>query len=134
MRKILSYLLVLAGLMIPASFSPAYCSGGMDAGGIDINEGGEGKGGGDPTHRSPALIPIEASYDATLPGIILNFLYDLGPVAVSLENRTTGQVCQTVIEACQGGQVLPLFVEAGVYEIRFTLENGRWYWGTFEIE
>lgn len=132
MRKILSYLLILASLAVPACVFPAYCGGNEDSSGIDINQGGDKEGG--PSHRAPALIPIEAAYNPSLSGVILDFLYDLGMVTVSVENLMTGEMARSVVAACAGVQFLPVSGEAGMYKIMFTLPDGRWYWGTFEIE
>lgn len=136
MRNLITFLLILSGLTAPALFSLAYCSSSRDSRGIDINEGGENKGGDDkggPVHRAPALIPIEAAYEASLSGIVVNFIYDLGTATVSVKNLMTAVVSRSVIGACQGVLFLPISGEAGVYEITFTLADGRWYWGTFEI-
>lgn len=94
-------------------------------GGIDL--GGSG-------YHAPALIPICAEYYPSLCSIVLDFRYDLGYVTVSLENQTTGATSQTVINAVQGPQFFPIAGDVGVYEITFTLSNGRVYVGTFEIE
>ena len=99
---------------------------------IIITEGGKDMGGSG--YHAPALIPISAEYDSSLCSIVLEFLYDLGSVTVSLENQTTGATSQTVINALQGSQFFPISGDVGVYEITFTLSNGRVYIGTFEIE
>ncbi len=99
---------------------------------ILINEGGQDTGGSG--YHAPALIPISAAYYASFTSLVLDFRYDLGSVTVALENQTTGAASQTVVNAIQGAQLFPIAGDAGVYEITFTLSNGRVYVGTFEIE
>ena len=141
MRKISIVLLFLAGLLMPASVMSAHVNINMsrEGGGIDINEGGReeggsGKGKGGPVHRSPSLIPIEASYDASSSVVNVNFLYDLGPVTVRLENLTAGVAFEYVVDAVAGEQSFPVSGVAGDYELVFTLADGRTYWGSFGIE
>lgn len=99
---------------------------------IIITEGGKDMGGSG--YHAPALIPITAAYYAALSSLVLDFRFDLGPVTVSLENQTTGGTSQSVINALQGSQLLPISGDVGLYEITFTLSDGHEYIGTFEIE
>lgn len=107
-------------------------NGDLDPLEIIISEGGSNSGGSG--YHAPALIPISAEYYPSLCSILLDFRYDLGYVTVLLENQSTGATSQTVINAVQGSQLFPISGDFGVYEITFTLTNGRVYVGTFEIE
>ena len=99
---------------------------------IIIGEGGSG--GGSPIHYAPALIPIQAAYYPSLSTIMVLFQYDLGPVSVEIENQTTGEYDQTLVNATQGVHPFVISGHAGIYEITFTLSNGQVYQGSFEIE
>lgn len=99
---------------------------------ILIIEGGKDTGGSG--YHAPALIPITAAYYAAFSSLVLDFRFDLGLVTVSLENQTTGSTSLSVINALQGSQLLPIAGDAGIYEITFTLSDGREYIGSFEIE
>jgi hypothetical protein len=99
---------------------------------IILGEGGshdEGR-----NHRSPSVIPIEASYFAFSSSLLLTFNNDLGSVIILVENQTSGWYFQTQINAISGSQLLPISGDVGLYEITFTLSDGHEYIGTFEIE
>ena len=61
-------------------------------------------------------------------------MYDLGLVAIEIENLTTGESIQTNVNAVQGVHPFSLPNVAGDYVITFTLPNGRVYRGVFEAE
>lgn len=100
---------------------------------IIIGSEGDGNGGG-PIKRAPALIPIQAAYYTSLCALLVNFIYDLGQVAVEIENQTTGESIQSTINATQGVHPFSLPNIAGDYVITFTLPSGRVYSGAFEID
>lgn len=114
------------------SFSSVLCYADEDETAIIISDGGSL--GGDTGHHAPALIPIQASYYPSLTTVVVNFLYDLGPVTVEIENLTTGAYSQSMINATQGVHPFLISGIAGLYEITFTLSDGHSYWGYFEIE
>lgn len=87
-----------------------------------------------PVLRSPALIPIEACYNSGISTILAYFIYDLGRVSVEIENQTTGDFVQVVINGTQGDHSFLISGDSGVYEISFKLPNQIVYVGTFEIE
>lgn len=128
MRKIF----LLAAVLLLAIPCAVVRAGGDDP--IDIVIGDGGSLGGSPAHYAPALIPVSAAYYPSLGSILLEFRYDLGSVTVTLENQTTGVSSCSVINAVQGTQLFPISGNTGVYEITFTLSNGRVYVGSFEIE
>ena len=102
---------------------------------IIIGGDGSGNGGGNgsgPVRHAPALIPIQAAYYPSLSTLLVNFIYDLGLVAIEIENLTTGESIQTNVNAVQGVHPFSLPNVAGDYVITFTLPNGRVYRGVFE--
>ena len=99
---------------------------------VIIGQGGDE--GSTPVHRSPARIPIQASYYPSSSTLLVSFMYDLGLVAIEIENLTTGESIQTNVNAVQGVHPFSLPNIAGDYVITFTLPNGRVYIGIFEIE
>lgn len=96
---------------------------------------GNGNGGGNsagPILYAPVRIPIQAAYYTSLCALLVNFIYDLGQVAVEIENQTTGESIQSTINATQGVHPFSLPNIAGDYVITFMLPNGRVYRGVFE--
>jgi len=128
MRKIL---LLAAALLLTIPCTVVYAG---DDDPIDVVIGDGGSYGGGQGHHAPALIPIEATYYPLLSCILVDFLYDLGSVAVVIENQTTGAYSQTVVNATQGIHPFLISGDIGVYEITFTLSDGHTYIGSFEIE
>ena len=61
-------------------------------------------------------------------------MYDIGQVAIEIENQTTGEFIQSTVNANQGTHPFSLPNIAGDYVALFTLPNGRVYRGVFEIE
>jgi hypothetical protein len=98
---------------------------------ILIEEGGSNNGG--PTYHAPALIPIGCVYSSSLSSILATFLFDLGYISVELENTTTGEYSQTLVNALAGPMVLPISGTAGQWTITFTLPSGVQYYGEFII-
>lgn len=85
--------------------------------------------GGDVIHREQ--IPITCTL---LPETILvNYLLSLGPVSIEIENQTTGEYSQTLVNALAGPMVLPISGSAGQWTIMFTLPSGVQYYGEFDI-
>ena len=112
-------------------------TGGDDPVVIVISGEGGGNGGGNgsgPIRHAPARIPIQAAYYPSSSTLLVSFMYDLGLVAIEIENLTTGESIQTNVNAVQGVHPFSLPNVAGDYVITFTLPNGRVYIGIFEIE
>lgn len=128
MKKIFLLFVVLLSC---APLMSAQTGGGDDPEIIFVGEGGNG--GSSPIIRTPALIPIQAAYYSSLSTIYVDFLYDLGSVSVEIENETTGEYSQTIINATQG--LHPFFISGteGHWTITFTLSNGVVYFGEFDI-
>lgn len=132
MNKIISTVIILLGLFSSEVQSSANCSRDPDPEDILIVEGGST--GGVPIYHAPALIPIQAAYDSFHSTIMVLFQYDLGSVSVEIENQTTSEYSQTLVNATQGVHPFVISGHAGIYEITFTLSNGQVYQGSFEIE
>ena len=75
-------------------------TGGDDPVVIIIGDGGTGIGG--PSHYAPAMLPIQAAYYPSLSSIVVSFSFDMGSVSVEVENETTGEYNQTLVNASQG--------------------------------
>ena len=98
---------------------------------------GNGNGGGNsagPILYAPVRIPIQAAYYPSLSTLLVSFMYDIGQVAIEIENQTTGEFIQSTVNANQGTHPFSLPNIAGDYVVLFTLPNGRVYRGVFEIE
>ena len=98
---------------------------------IIVGEGGSGEG--TPSHKASVPVPITAAYNASLSTIMVNFLFDLGYVSVEIENQTTGEYDQTVVNAQEGPMLFPISGTAGQWAITITLSVGSVYLGIFEI-
>ena len=55
---------------------------------------------------------------------MVNFLFNLGYVSVEIENQTTGEYDQTVVNAQEGPMLFPISGTAGQWAITFTLPGG----------
>lgn len=128
MKKLL---VLIVALCVLAPFAIAQSNDGNP---IVIIIGQGGDEGTTPVHRAPALIPIQAAYYPSLCALLVNFIYDLGQVAVEIENQTTGESIQSTVNATHGTHPFSLPNIAGDYVVLFTLPNGRVYRGVFEIE
>lgn len=83
-------------------------------------------------HRDPSQIPITCFLedDACL---VVNFLDIIGAVAIEVENHTTGEYNQTIVNAVAGPVVFPISGTAGYWSITFILTDGTIYQGNFII-
>ena len=86
-----------------------------------------------PIYHAPAQVPIQAAYSSSHSTIFVNFLYDLGYVSVEIENLTTGEYSQTVVNALAGPMAFPISSSAGHWTITFTFTNGEVFYGEFDI-
>ena len=98
---------------------------------IPIPLGDPAPGYNDP--RSPALVPISASYVESLSCILVNFKYDLGEVDYELVNLSTSGTISGSIDSDSGSQIIMMSGAPGYYSITFTLSSGTQYYGEFEI-
>ena len=83
--------------------------------------------------RSPALVPISASYEPLLSSIILSFTSNLGVIEVDVLNTTTGGYDCCFIDTQFLSAIIPILLGPGHYIITFTLPSGRRYQGEFDV-
>ena len=98
---------------------------------IYVGEGGTNNQG--PTFHAPTLVPMSCYYSAALSSILVNYQFDLGAMVVEIENQTTGEYSQTLVNALAGPMILPISGTAGHWTITFTLSSGTVYYGEFTI-
>ena len=127
MRKIL---LLAAALLLTIPCTVVYAG---DDDPIDVVIGDGGSYGGGQGHHAPALIPISATYYPSITSIVVNYLYDLGSVTVEIENQTTGEYSQSVVNALAGPMPFIISGTSGHWRISFTLSSGVCYYGEFDI-
>ena len=70
---------------------------------------------------------------ASASSILVNYQIDLGSVTIEIENLTTGEYSQTLVNAIAGPMLLPISGTAGQWTITFTLPSGVVYYGEFII-
>lgn len=83
--------------------------------------------------KAPAILPLVCSVFSSLLFVEAVFYYDLGSVAIELENRTTGEYGLTLVNALPGTNLLPFSGTSGSWTITFTLSSGAQYYGEFDI-
>ncbi|MBR6875115.1 MAG: DUF3244 domain-containing protein [Bacteroidales bacterium] len=88
--------------------------------------------GSEVSHRAPAQVPINCFLEDNS-YLVVNFFADLGTVAVEIENRTTGELTQTTVNAFAGTMVFPISASQGHWVITFTLQGGVIYYGEFNL-
>jgi hypothetical protein len=81
-------------------------------------------------HRD-ASVPITCTLSSNC--LYVTFLESLGSTSVEIENHTTGEYNQTVVNAQIGSTVFPISGTAGQWSITFTLSNGTIYYGETTI-
>ena len=75
-------------------------------------------------HRD-ASVPITCTLSSNC--LYVTFLESLGSTSVDIENHTTGEYNQTVVNAQIGSTVFPISGITGNWSITFTLTNGTIY-------
>lgn len=98
---------------------------------ILIEEGGSNYGG--PVYHAPAIIPIQCVYYSSITTIEVQYLVDLGPVLVEIENQTTGEYSYSLNNVQTGSVPFVITGTSGTWTISFTLSTGTNYCGSFEI-
>ena len=83
--------------------------------------------------KAPGQIPIECVYLSSASTIVVNYFYDLGSVTVEIENQTTGEYSQSVVNALAGPMPFIISGTSGHWSITFTLSSGVQYCGEFDI-
>ena len=83
--------------------------------------------------RSPALVPISASYEAMISTVFLTFTSNLGEIEVEVMNTTTGGYDSGTIDTQFLSATVPITMGSGHYLILFTLPSGQRYKGELDI-
>ncbi len=86
------------------------------------------------THRNLDYVPMQAYYDAFTSSVCVSFLENLGNVDICVENTIYGEYAEYHVNSALGAMFLPINGSEGLYRITFSLTNGVWYEGLFEIE
>lgn len=129
MKKLLFFLSVFLIMFVP--FQEIRADGDDNQIPISFDEGGtNGQG---PIYHVPALVPITGYYSSTLSTIVVNFPFNLGYVSIEIENQTTGEYSQSLVNALAGPMLLPISGTVGQWTITFTLASGTVYCGEFAI-
>lgn len=82
--------------------------------------------------KAPAIVPIGCVYYPSIPGLEVSFLENLGNVSVEIENQTTSEYVQTVVNAVAGSMFFPVSGTSGHWTITFALP-GSTYFGEFDV-
>ena len=82
--------------------------------------------------RSPALVPISASYEAMLSTLFLTFTSNLGEIEVEVLNTTSGGYDSGTVDTQFLYATVPITMGPGHYLILFTLPSGQRYKGELD--
>lgn len=85
------------------------------------------------THRTPAVIPIQAYYDVLINSIVIQFIQNIGDVEVAITNLSTGYTVEYEVDSRIGVTYLQTSGDVGTYQIEFLLSSGFRYEGQFEV-
>ncbi|MCR5841050.1 MAG: DUF3244 domain-containing protein [Bacteroidales bacterium] len=101
---------------------------------IPILPGGNpGDDTGEIVYRYPFITPIQCEWDSLSSVLVVEFLDNLGSATIEIENLTTGEYSQSVVNALAGPMLLPISGTVGQWQITFTLSSGTVYFGDFII-
>lgn len=120
-------IMLLGALFVQLVFSP-FAQGGEDVNIIIANtqEAIE-----EVVHRAPASAPIVCTLEEGY--LDVTFLINIGFVSVEIENLTTGEYTQTVVNSATGSAIFPISGNAGSWTITFTLSDGTVCFGEFTL-
>jgi hypothetical protein len=74
--------------------------------------------------RSPALVPICATYYPSLSYIELSFIYYIGDVEISITELTSGANQSYCFSSSYGSAIIPFCYTSGIFYIEFTSSLG----------
>ena len=83
--------------------------------------------------KAPALVPVGCVYYSADATIAVDFQDNLGYVSVEIENLTTGEYTQTMVNSADGSAIFPISGNAGFWTITFSLSDGTVYYGEFNL-
>lgn len=132
MRSIIVLLLSLLSFSVPLDFAWQTKDGDDPFDIIFIGEGGSGEG--SPSHHAPVYVPVEGVFYPSTSIIQIDFLTDLGPALIEIENVSTGEYTQDNINATQGIHPYLISGTMGSWTIIITLLNETQYVGFFVID
>lgn len=85
-----------------------------------------------PIPRSPSIVPISASYEASTASVILYFSHNLGEIEIEVLNTITGYYNYSVVDTLNMSAIISLNGGSGHYVIIFTLPSGQQYIGELD--
>lgn len=86
-----------------------------------------------PMYRSVVSVPVYGYYTSSLNALCLSFDQAFGNVTVCIENLSTGEYVEEVINAGVAFSVIALPGASGLYHVSFVLPSGAEYFGEFEL-
>lgn len=87
-----------------------------------------------PTHpRMPARVAIECMYEAASESLSFQFFDEMGGVAITVMNTTTGEIICDFCSSTPGSCRTALSGDKGSYRIELEDDRGRIYTGEFEL-
>ena len=126
---------ILLGMVISLFFSPEITATSVSRSSRDsiivISPVGDpGTDGNGP--RSPAIVPISASYEPLLSSVFLTFTSNLGEIEIEVINTTIGGYFSAFVDTQFLYATVPITMGPGHYMLLFTLPSGRQYKGEFD--
>lgn len=85
------------------------------------------------TPNRSVSVPIEAYCDSFAASMYVVFDQAFGNVTVCIENLSTGEYVEEVINAGVVFSVIALLGSSGLYHVSFVLPSGTEYFGEFEL-
>lgn len=127
------FLMILVSLFLPLSLFAQNNDDNTDMAEIPLHIVIDGSQGND--NRSLIQLPVECCYLGMMDSIVTTVFTDLGDVALTVTNTSTGSVWyDTFDSALEPQTLLTLSGEPGIYEIVYITESGGVYEGTFTIQ
>lgn len=127
------FLMILVSVFLPLSLFAQNNDDNTDMAEIPLHIVIDGSQGND--NRSLIQLPVECCYLGMMDSIVTTVFTDLGDVALTVTNTSTGSVWyDTFDSALEPQTLLTLSGEPGIYEIVYITESGGVYEGTFTIQ
>lgn len=126
------FLLILLAVFLPLSASVLNADAPPHKQEIPLHQNHDGSQ--DHDIRSLIQLPVECCYFGMMNTIVTTVRSDLGDVALTVTNCSTGSVWYDSFDSAREPQtMLPISGDPGVYEITYITESGNVYEGTFTI-